>query len=388
MVKLFSKTNQFLGYTDIISLFQFIEGNTPIYPINQFSHKKSSKLTTSSTYLKNHLYISIMDVNNNPNGYFAFIVKNKNKEELLNLTGDKCLMISNVYVNKRKRCFVLVKSHFNLKDYITSQLLKDLEIDDSIDLMKIKYDNEIHFNPKSFYHYNPTQNDILDKTSEKEFQRFLPDSTFKEEKSKLIEETPIQVNNKVFDYKKEDVVIFYKPRVLNEHNFDFEFIRMLQKLVYLNPTKTKEEFLDKLWGININNNYSQDLENFKNSFNVWWNDVVINQIYISAPKQEKYFHFHPYANLSDKQKDNIVKRVSGLKRSIATIENILEIRSQNPNMKKTEVNQLLKSKVGQSSINTIRKYWDSTPPNLEEEVRKINLEYMDINSLHSLQRTH
>jgi len=388
MVKIFSKTNLFLGYTDIISLFQFIQCNTPIYPINQFSHKNSSKLITSSSNLKNHLYISIMDVNNNPNGYFAFIVKNKNKEELLNLTGDKCLMISNVYVNKRKRCFVIIKSHFNLKDYITSKLLIDLELDDSIDLIKIKYDSEIYFNPQSFYEYSPTLNDILDKTSEKEFQRFLPDSTFKEEKSKFIKETPIQVKNKVFDYKKEDVVIFYKPKVLNEHNFNFEFIRMLQKLVYLNETKTKEEFFDKLWGININNNYSLDLVNFKNSFNDWWKEVIINQKYIVAPKQEKYYHFHPYANLSDKQKDNIVKRVSGLKRSIATIENIFEIRSQNPNMKKTEVNKLLKSKVGKSSINTIRKYWDSTPPNLEEEVRKINLEYININPLHSLHRTH
>lgn len=388
MVKLFSKTNQFLGYTDIISLYQFIQDNTPIYPINQFSHKKSSKFITTSTSLKNHLYISIMDVNNNPNGYFAFIIKNKNKEELLNLTGDKCLMISNVYVDKRKRCFVIIKSHFNLKDYITAELLKDLEVDDSIDLMKIKYDNEIYFNPKSFYDYSPTQIDILDKTSEKEFQRFMPESFFKEEKSKLIEETPIQVKNKVFDYKKEDVVIFYKPRVLNEHNFDYEFIRMLQKLVYLNPTKTKGEFLVKLWGININNNYSLDLVNFKNSFNFWWREVVINQKYISAPKQEKYYHFHPYANLSKKQKDNIVKRVSGLKRSIATIENIFEIRSQNPNMNKTEVNILLKAKVGKSSINTIRKHWDSKPPNLEEEVRKINLEFMDINSLHSLTCTH
>jgi hypothetical protein len=139
MIKIFSKTEQFLGMVDMISIFQFIQRNTPIYPTNQFSQNNLSKLKTYSPKPNTLLYISLKQVNSNSTGYFAFVVKNKKKEELIGLIGESCLMISEVMIGKKRGCLVIIKSHFNLKeDLIISNLLQGIEIESSIERNEIK----------------------------------------------------------------------------------------------------------------------------------------------------------------------------------------------------------------------------------------------------------
>ena len=55
---------------------------------------------------------------------------------------------------------------------------------------------------------------------------------------------------------------------------------------------------------------------------------------------------------------------------------------------KTQINELLELKYQKSSITTIRKYWETKPYNMEEEVMKINLEFRDLNPLASPLCTH
>jgi hypothetical protein len=57
-------------------------------------------------------------------------------------------------------------------------------------------------------------------------------------------------------------------------------------------------------------------------------------------------------------------------------------------LNKTQINELLELKYQKSSITTIRKYWETKPFSIEDEVKKINLEYMDLSPLASSLCTH
>lgn len=377
MIKIFSKTEQFLGMVDMISIFQFIQRNTPISPTNQFYQKNLSKLKTSSTKSNSPLYISLKQVNSNSTGYFAFVVKNKKKEDLIGLIGESCLMISEVMIGKKRGCLVLIKSYFNLKeDMIISHLLQGMELESSTDFIRLKNDKDVFFNPTSFYDYTPQQNDIEDDYAGSDWERFIPKSILERAKLDLKLSSSVEVKNKVVDYREVEVVNFFLPKNINEENFNKRYYTALQTLVYLNQEASKEKCFGILYSINNKTSYKLDNVNFQNKFNTWWASIKNSGKYTDAPKQTKHIHFNPNAFLSKQQKKDITSRIVGLKRSLNTIKRIYHIRQENPTLNKTQINELLKLKYQKSSITTIRKYWETKQYSIEEEVKKINMEYM------------
>ena len=374
MLKIYSKTEQFLGMVDLISIYQFIQRNNPIYLTNQFYHNNLSKLATYPTKPNNPLYISLKRTNSNSTGYFAFVVKNKKKEELI---GESCLLVSEVMIGRKRGCLVVVKTLFNLKEnLIISNLLQGMELESSNDFIRLKNDKEVFFNPNSFYDYTPQQNDIEDDFIESDFERFIPKSYLEREKLNLKFTSSIGVKNRVVDYREEEVVNFFVPKNINEGNFSKRYYTALQTLVYLNQEASKEKCLGLLYSINNKTSYKLDKVNFQNSFNTWWAGVKDCGKYIDAPTQLKHIHFNPNAFLSKQQKKDITSRIVGLKRSLNTIKRIYDIRQENPTLNKTEINKLLELKYQKSSITTIRKYWETKPYSIEDEVMKINMEYM------------
>ena len=376
MIKIYSKTEQFLGMVDLISIYQFIQRNTPISLTNQFCQNNLSKLATYSTKPNNPLYISLKQTNLNSTGYFAFVVKNKKKEDLIGLIGESSLLISEVMIGRKRGCLVVVKAYFNLKEnLIIYNLLQGMELESS-DLIKLKNDKDVFFNPTSFYDYTPQQNDIEDDFIESDLEKLLPKSYFEREKLNLKFTSSIGVKNRIVDYREEEVVNFFLPKNVKKENFNKRYYTALQTLVYLNQDASKEKCFGLLYSINNKTSYKLDNFNFQNSFNTWWAGVKDCGKYIDAPTQTKHIHFNPNAFLSKQQKKDITSRIVGLKRSLNTIKRIYDIRQENPTLNKTEINKLLELKYQKSSITTIRKYWETKPYSIEEEVKKINMEYM------------
>ena len=385
MIKIYSKTEQFLGMVDLISIYQFIQRNTPIYYTNQFYQNKLPKLETYPTKPNTPLYISLKQTNLNSTGYFAFVVKNKKKEELIGLIGESSLLISDVMIGRKRGCLVVVKTLFNLKEnIIISNLLQILELESSTDFIRLKNDKDVFLNPTSFYDYTPQQNDIEDDYSVNVFGREIPKSYLERAKLDLKFTSRVEVRNKILDYRKEDVVSFYLPKKnMNEENFNKRYYTALQTLVYLNQKASKEMCFNYLFSLNNKNQYKLDKDNFQNSFDRWWRNVKDYSKYIDAPTQTKHIHFNHNAFLSKQQKKDITSRIVGLKRSLNTIERIYGIRKENPNLNKTEINKLYELKYKKKGTNTIRKYWETKPYSIEEEVKKINMEYMDLSPLPS-----
>ena len=377
MLKIYSKTEQFLGMVDLISIYQFIQGNTPISHTNQFYQNNLSKLATYPTKPNNPLYISLKQTNSNSTGYFTFVVKNKKKEELIGLIGESCLMISEVMIGRKRGCLVVVKTLFNLKEnIIITNLLQGLELESSTDFIRLKNDKDVFFNPNSFYDYTPQQNDIEDDFIESDLERFIPKSYLEREKLDLKFTSSIEVKNRIVDYREEEVVNFFLPKNVKKENFNKRYYTALQTLVYLNQEASKEKCSGLLYSINNKTSYKLDKVNFQNRFNTWWADVKDCGKYIDAPTKIKQRHLNPNAFLSDEQKTNIHSRLNGFNKSFKTIKRIYDIRQENPTLNKTEINELYKLKYQKSSITTIRKYWETIPYSIEEEVKKINMEYL------------
>jgi len=376
MLKIYSKTEQFLGMVDLISIYQFIQRNTPISHTNHFYQNNLSKLATYPTKPNNPLYISLKQTNFNSTGYFAFVVKNKKKEELIGLIGESSLLISEVMIGRKRGCLVVVKAYFNLKEnIIISNLLQGMELESS-DFIKLKNDKDVFFNPTSFYDYNPQQNDIEDDYSGCDWERFLPKSYLEREKLDLKLSSSIEVKNKVVDYREVEIVNFFLPKNINEGNFNKRYYTALQTLVYNNLEASKEKCFNFLFSLNNKMNFKMDKVNFQNKFNTWWAIIKNSSKYTDAPTQTKHIHFNPNAFLSKQQKKDITSRIVGLKRSLNAIERIYGIRKENPNLNKTEINKLYELKYKKKGTNTIRKYWETKPYSIEDEVKKINMEYM------------
>ena len=120
-----------------------------------------------------------------------------------------------------------------------------------------------------------------------------------------------------------------------------------------------------------------DKVNFQNYFNTWWASVKDCGKYTDAPKTTKYIHYNPNALFSyDDQRKVITQRILGLKRSLNTIKRIYNLRQENPNLNKTQINKLYELKYKKKGATSIRKYWETIPYEMEQEVMKINLEYM------------
>jgi hypothetical protein len=376
MIKIYSKSEQFLGMVDLISIYQFIHRNTPISHTNQFYQNNLSKLATYPTKSNKPLYISLKQTNSNSTGYFTFVVKNK-KEDLIGLIGESSLLISDVMIGRKRGCLVVVKAYFNLKEnIIISNLLQGLELESSTDFIRLKIDKEVFFNPNSFYDYTPQQNDIEDDFIESDLERFIPKPYLEKSKLDLKLTSSIEVKNKIVDYREEEVVNFFLPKNVKKENFNKRYYTALQTLVYLNQDASKEKCFGLLYSINNKTSYKLDKVNFQNSFNTWWAGVKDCGKYIDAPTQTKHIHFNPNAFLSKQQKKDITSRIVGLKRSLNTIKRIYDIRQENPTLNKTQINELLELKYQKSSITTIRKYWETIPYSIEEEVKKINMEYL------------
>jgi hypothetical protein len=92
--------------------------------------------------------------------------------------------------------------------------------------------------------------------------------------------------------------------------------------------------------------------------------------------------------LSKDQKKVITPRIVGIKNSLNTIKRIYNLRQENPTLNKTEINKLYELNYKKKGATSIRKYWDTKPYDMEQEVMKINLEYMNLNPLASSLCTH
>ena len=131
-----------------------------------------------------------------------------------------------------------------------------------------------------------------------------------------------------------------------------------------------------------------DKVNFQNYFNTWWASVKDCGKYIDAPKTTKTIHYNPNAPLSFDQKKVITARIVGLKRSLNTIKRIYDMRQENPTLNKTEINKLYELNYKKKGATSIRKYWETIPYDMEQEVIKINLEYMNLSPPASSLCTH
>lgn len=384
MIKIYSKTEQFLGMVDLISIYQFIQRNTPISHTNQFYQNNLPKLATYPTKPNNPLYISLKQTNSNSTGYFAFVVKNKKKEDLIGLIGESSLLISEVMIGRKRGCLVVVKAYFKLKEnIIISNLFQGMELESSTDFIRLKNDKDVFFNPNSFYDYTPQENDIEDDFIGSDLERLIPKSYLEKSKLDLKLTSSVEVVNKVLDYREEEVVNFFLPKNINEGNFNKRYYTALQTLVYLNQDASKEKCFNYLFSLNNKRQYKLDNVNFQNRFNTWWANIKDCGKYIDAPTKIKQRHLNPNAFLSDEQKKNIHSRLNGFNKSFKTIKRIYDIRQENPTLNKTEINELYKLKYQKSSITTIRKYWETIPHSIEDEVKKINMEYMDLSPLAS-----
>jgi hypothetical protein len=347
-------------------------------------------LITYSTKPNTPLYISLKQVNSNSTGYFAFVVKNKKKEDLISLIGESCLLISEVMIGKKRGCLVVVKTLFNLKEsIIISNLLQGMELESSTDFIRLKNDKDVFFNPTSFYDYTPQQNDIEDDYAGSDWERFLPKSYLERAKLDLKLSSSVEVKNKVVDYREEEVVnFFFQPKNLNGENFNKRYYTALKTLVYNNLEASKEKCFNFLFSINNEMNFKMDKVNFLNRFNTWWVNVKDCGTYIDAPTQTKHIHYNPNALLSKDQKKVITPRIVGIKNSLNTIKRIYNLRQENPTLNKTEINKLYELNYKKKGATSIRKYWDTKPYDMEQEVMKINLEYMNLNPLASSLCTH
>ncbi|MFM7092929.1 MAG: hypothetical protein ACKOZZ_19200 [Bacteroidota bacterium] len=357
ITELFNNKGVSIGMTDIISLVQGIGKHREINLIN--APDKHISLENKS------IFISLHSSEGERLGYHYLVEWNTSKKELVERLGKECIMISDISLQRRKGCLILIKTHPGIKkEVIIKHLLQGKEVKgNDKELVRLRLDKDLYFNPTGFYKcsmagiaqgYSNIREEVLKQFENNHFRY----------------QSRVKVNNPIVDYREEEVVRFYVPKMIPSRYYEKTLKELLDKMIYLNPDRTREECQEHLWNINAGQPHRMNFATFSNHFDEWWNKSKLEKEYLQVPTIIQHIHFNENANLDKEVKRKIIAEIVGILKSIKTQEAIRKIRSEHPQMNKSQV-----EKICHYSINTIRRYWEKDIIQFEEELTRINLKY-------------
>jgi len=371
MIELFNNKGISMGMTDLISLIQGIKDNREINILSSLGKEsnredhKPFKLEEKSTC------ISLTRSGVNGWGYYFLLAKEVRCNELVERIGKDCLMISDISLQRKSGCLILLRSYPNMNmELLHQHILQRNEIwINPPNLVKLRMDKNLYFNPTGFYHLpmpGIDHQDYFESNVMQEIQnQYLKNNFYYQSKVKVI--------NPVVDYKEEEVVRFYVPKKIPLKYHDKIFGELLNKMIYLNPHRDRYECLDHLWNIQNNLEYVMDYTTFSIRFDGWWKHSKLEGGYVHAKKVCQSIHFNEDANLDRDTKRKIINQIVGIKKSIQTQAAIIKLRQENPELNKNQMKDKFKY-----SINTLRRYWDKEIICFDEELERINHKYAQV----------
>ena len=145
MIELFNNKGASIGITDLISLVQGISEQREITLIN--SPEKHISLENKA------IFISLHSSEGERLGYHYLVEWNVSKSELVERLGKECILISDISLQRRKGCLILIKTHPGIKKVvIIEQLFQGKEVNgNDKGLVRLRLDKDLYFNPTGFY---------------------------------------------------------------------------------------------------------------------------------------------------------------------------------------------------------------------------------------------
>ena len=371
MIELFNSKGKCIGVTDLISLVQGMRENRELTILNPLGDKSASRVYKPFKLEDKPTYISLNPSGGNGWGYYFLVARNVSCNELVERLGDVCLMISDISLQRKPGCLILLRSYPNIKmEYLNEHLLQGNEIKDKeISLIRLRMNKNLYFNPNGFYHCPIAGID---------HQGYLESNVMEEIRIQYMNhdfryQSKVKVINPIVDYREEKVVRFYVPKKIPLRFYDKIFGELLDKMIYLNPKRSKYDCLEHLWNIQNKQEQVLDYTTFSNRFDNWWKHSKLEGGYVHAKKVSQTIHFNERANLDRDTKRKIIAEIVGIQKSIKTQAAIIKLREENPELNKNQMKDKFKY-----SINTFRRYWDKEIICFEDELERINHKYGNI----------
>ena len=358
MIELFNNKGASIGITDLISLVQGVSEQREITLIN--SPEKHISLENKA------IFISLHSSEGERLGYHYLVEWNVSKSELVERLGKECILISDISLQRRKGCLILIKTHPGIKkvDFI-EQLFQGKEVKgNDKGLVRLRLDKDLYFNPTGFYKCSIARTEQRSSNLREEVIKQFENNHFRYQ-------SRVKVINPIVDYREEDVVRFYVPKIIPSRYYEKTLKELLDKMIFLNPDRTREECQEHLWNINAGQPHGINFATFSIHFDQWWNKSKLEGEYLHVPTILQHIHFNENANLDREVKRKIIAEIVGILKSIKTQEAIRKIRKEHPEMNKSQV-----EKICNYSINTIRRYWEKDIIHFDEELTRINLKYI------------
>jgi hypothetical protein len=183
--------------------------------------------------------------------------------------------------------------------------------------------------------------------------------------------TEVQVINPVVDFRPEEIIEVYIPKVIKDGTKHRVYASMINALVLLNPNIGKEYIFSYL--NYINSRFAKprmEKREFTRYFNmVYYSIKTSGKPY--AEKTIKYIHFNPSCQLPQKEKNLIANVINGYKRRNESIQIINQARKilEDSGQK---ITQKSLAQVSGLSIKTVRKHFLSEQKDMEQLVAAIN----------------
>ena len=360
MIELFNNKGASIGKTDLISLVQGISEQREITLIN--SPEKHISLENKA------IFISLHSSEGERLGYHYLVEWNVSKSELVKWLGKECILISDISLQRRKGCLILIKTHPGIKrEVIIEHLLQGKEVKgNDKGLVRLRLDKDLYFNPTGFYKCSIAGTEQRSSNLREEVIKQFKNNHFRYQ-------SRVKVINPIVDYREEDVVRFYVPKIIPSRYYEKTLKELLDKMIFLNPDRTREECQEHLWNINAGQPHGINFATFSIHFDQWWNKSKLEGEYLHLPTVLQHIHFNENANLDRDTKRKIIAEIVGIQKSIKTQASIMKLREENPELNKNQMKVKFKY-----SINTLRRYWDKEIICFEEELERINHKYGNI----------
>ena len=188
---------------------------------------------------------------------------------------------------------------------------------------------------------------------------------------KIITRTIVPVSNPVVDYRSEEIVEFYIPKIIRDGTKHIIYTRMIHTLVYLNPSIEREYIYSYIFY--INNRFAKPRME-KREFIRWFNMVYENlktSGKTAVTRELRYIHFNPNCSLTKKEKNNIANMLNGYKRKNESIKKIQAAKNDLELMGQKITQNRIAELTGLSP-KTIRAHLNSPMTDMDEIVTWVN----------------
>jgi len=191
----------------------------------------------------------------------------------------------------------------------------------------VSYSNEvvvdIHPNScSSLYNISTVHLNKTNKTSIDDFDPTYKIYNISTVLNKIQTATYIPVNNPIVDFREEEYVNVYIPKVIHDTKKHKTYYRLIHQLYYLNPNVESNYIFSYL--VFVNNTRAKPKMDFKELwrfFNSVWDQIKKTGDVIVA-KTIKRVHFNPAANLTAKQKLTIAANINAVYKRHLSIQKI------------------------------------------------------------------